>query len=120
MVRNLAMGGVPSFPNTLCMADAFGADSDIVAWDFRMVEHDDVKGELFIRQALLLPKQPAVMFKRKNRYLPALAPLYASIGSLHAVDEMDLYNHLHQHSDALNGDKFCEGDCTCPGQVSRL
>ena len=49
-VRNLAMGGVPSFPNSVCMEDAMGADSDVIVWDFRMVERDEVKGELYIRQ----------------------------------------------------------------------
>jgi len=46
-VRNMAMGGVPSFPNSVCMADNFGADADVVVWDFRMVERDPQKGELY-------------------------------------------------------------------------
>ena len=36
-VRNMAMGGVPSFPNSVCMVDNFGGDADVVVWDFRMV-----------------------------------------------------------------------------------
>jgi hypothetical protein len=36
-VRNFAMGGVPSFPNSVCMQDFFGADVDLIVWDFRMV-----------------------------------------------------------------------------------
>ena len=36
-VRNMAMGGVPSFPNSVCMEDNFGDDTDVVLWDFRMV-----------------------------------------------------------------------------------
>jgi len=36
-VRNFAMGGVPSFPHSVCMLDFFGPDVDLVVWDFRMV-----------------------------------------------------------------------------------
>ena len=50
IVRNVALGGLPSFPNSLCMKDVFGADLDLIVWDYRIVEHDDDKGELFIRQ----------------------------------------------------------------------
>lgn len=49
-VRNMAMGGVPSYPGSMCMVDAFGEDADVIMWDFRMVERDAIKGELYIRQ----------------------------------------------------------------------
>ena len=49
-VRNMAMGGVPSYPSSMCMKDVWGIDSDVIMWDFRMVEHDALKGELYIRQ----------------------------------------------------------------------
>ena len=49
-VRNMAMGGVPSYPSCMCMKDVWGIDSDVIMWDFRMVEHDALKGELYIRQ----------------------------------------------------------------------
>ena len=67
-VRNMAMGGVPSFPHSTCMTDTMGGDDvDIMAWDFRMVEHDKEKAETFVRQAMQMPKSPAVMFKREGR-----------------------------------------------------
>ena len=119
-VRNLAMGGVPSFPNSVCMEDAFGADSDVIVWDFRMVERDEVKGELYIRQALMLPRQPSVMFKRELPYLPKLGKSYGELASLHALDETNLFNKVHkngaQQKEVAN-DNFCEGQCKCPGQV---
>ena len=118
VVRNLAMGGVPSFPNSLCMADAFGDDADLVVWDFRMVEHDDLKGELYLRQALMMPRAPAIMFKRPLRYLPALAAPYAALSSMHVIDEMPLYDKLSRNKNpGIVGDGFCETKCTCPGQV---
>ena len=49
-VRNMAMGGVPSYPSSMCMKDVWGSDADVIMWDFRMVEHDALKGELYIRQ----------------------------------------------------------------------
>ena len=43
--RNLAMGGVPSYPNSACMGDNFGRDADVIVWDFRMVEVKDRAGK---------------------------------------------------------------------------
>lgn len=117
-VRNLAMGGVPSFPDSVCMRDNYGSDIDIIAWDFRMVEHDEIKGELFLRQALMMPKSPSVMFKRENRYLDGFAKTYGEALGLHAIDETSLFNVLEPTSgSALKNDQFCENKCTCPGQV---
>ncbi|KAJ1455743.1 hypothetical protein M885DRAFT_587567 [Pelagophyceae sp. CCMP2097] len=116
-LRNMAMGGVPSYPSSVCMEDNFGADVDLVVWDFRMVERDEVKGELYLRQAMMMPKAPSVMFKRKNGYLKSLGYAY-DMASLHVVDEMDSYNRVKAlKSPGVIGDKFCEGVCECPGQV---
>ncbi|KAH8071885.1 hypothetical protein JL720_11388 [Aureococcus anophagefferens] len=59
-VRNMAMGGVPSFPNSVCMEDNFGRDADVVVWDFRMVERDEIKGELYAYNQLNKAKSPGV------------------------------------------------------------
>jgi len=84
----------------------------------QQVEHDDVKGELYIRQALMMPRAPAVMFKRENRYLAGLAKNgYGDVAGLHAIDETTLFNKLHQTSDEVKADKFCRTACSCPGQV---
>lgn len=117
VVRNMAMGGVPSFPNSVCMKDAFGADTDLLVWDFRMVERDEVKGELYLRHALYLPRQAFVMFKRQNAYLNKLAAAYGDPSALHVVDETELFNKLHQSSNAVKSDSFCRTACSCPGQV---
>ena len=113
-VRNMAMGGVPSFPNSVCMADNFGGDADVVVWDFRMVERDVHKGELFIRQALLMPRAPFVMYKRYQSYLrkdlkyawgPAGAARRRRDGGLQQAEEAVA---------ALQNDRFCAKDpCPC-------
>ena len=116
-VRNMAMGGVPSFPNSVCMEDNFGSDLDVVMWDFRMVEHDGTKGELYLRQALMLPNAPFVAFKRDNAYLKGLTYAHEP-AALHVIDEMPMYNFLHKSGNqALAPDNFCRGQCSCPGQV---
>eukprot|EP00614_Pseudopedinella_elastica_P005585 CAMPEP_0172608358 /NCGR_PEP_ID=MMETSP1068-20121228/28443_1 /TAXON_ID=35684 /ORGANISM="Pseudopedinella elastica, Strain CCMP716" /LENGTH=502 /DNA_ID=CAMNT_0013411607 /DNA_START=92 /DNA_END=1600 /DNA_ORIENTATION=- len=117
VVRNMGMGGVPSFPNSVCLGDFLGDDTDLVVWDYRMVEHDEHKGELYLRQALMLPRAPSVLFKREQRYLQGLGKGYAEPAGLHALDETKLFNALHQTSDAVKSDKFCNSRCTCPGQV---
>jgi len=115
--RNMAMGGVPSFPNSVCMEDNFGADADVVVWDFRMVERDEVKGELYVRQAMMLPKAPFVAFKRKNAYLSHLHYAHHE-AALHVLDEMRGYNALQKRqSPGVVSDKFCREQCDCPGQV---
>ena len=62
-----------------------------------------MKGELYLRQALQMPRAPIVMFKRENRYLPALTKgsTYAELAGLHAIDETTLFNKLHQTSDEV-------------------
>ena len=116
-VRNMAMGGVPSFPNSVCMEDNFGRDADVVVWDFRMVERDEIKGELYVRQALMQPRAPFVCFKRHNPYLKKFHYAHAE-GALHVIDEMKAYNQLNKaKSPGVANDKFCEGACECPGQV---
>ena len=115
--RNMAMGGVPSFPNSVCMEDNFGADTDVVVWDFGMVERDEIKGELYIRQAMMLPKAPFVCFKRKNPYLSHLHYTHSD-AALHVLDEMKGYNALQRkQSPGVVSDKFCQDTCDCPGQV---
>jgi len=120
--RNMAMGGVPSFPSSLCMQDSFGKDVDIVGWDYRMVERDAIKGEIFLRQALMHPRRPFVMFKRQNDYLNKMERYYGQVG-LHAIDERELQQFVNNAEDGpaadiLKDDKFCRGEnCPCPGKV---
>lgn len=113
--RNMAMGGVPSFPNSACMVDTFGGDVDMVVWDFRMVERDEIKGEMYVRQAMMMPKSPFVEFKRKNPYLKTL---HYAHDYVHVLDEMRVYNLLQKKgASAVASDTFCENGCECPGQV---
>jgi len=121
-VKNMAMGGVPSYPTSLCMEDVYGDDTDVVVWDFRMVERDPIMGEVFIRQGLMHPRRPAIMFKRDNAYLKSLSNYFKS-GSIHIVDERALVKFMSRHSNEtiranFANDSFCASKpCPCPGQV---
>ena len=57
----------------------------------RQVEHDATKGELYVRQALMLPNAPFVAFKRDQGYLNvrrAIArPCHAIVAS--SVEEFE-------------------------------
>jgi len=71
-VRNFAMGGVPSFPNSVCMQDFFGADVDLVVWDFRMVRMSE---EVRLRSTSTHDTTPissiqAIEFHTYKRLLP--------------------------------------------------
>lgn len=131
-VRNMAVGGMPSYPGSVCMADILGHDSDVVMWDFRMVEseQDALKGEIFLRQAMLHPRQPFVVFKRANSYLKSFQR-YFNATSLQVIDERSLIKFISKHPNMtvrnlVANDNFCSGadptkgkvaPCECPGQV---
>ena len=74
--------------------------------EFRMVERDVHKGELFIRQALLMPRAPFVMYKRYQSYLRKDLKYAWEPAGLHVVDEMAAYNKLKKRSSALQNDRF--------------
>lgn len=64
VVRNHAMGNNPAIPSSLCVGSQLGTDSDVVAWEFGMMVASDQRLswiELWIRNAVSLPKQPAFM-----------------------------------------------------------
>ena len=66
-VRNQAMGGTASTPWSLCLRNFLGDDTDIAVWEFSMIDAgnggDGLRlKEYFLRNALSLPKQPAVLF----------------------------------------------------------
>ena len=127
----MAVGALPSYPSSICMTDTMGMDADVVVWDYRMVEGrgDTLKGELFVRQALMMMgahgrRRAAVAFKRPNDYLrrgSELALAYAEKAALHIVDETPLQRKLTK-SAALANESFCsdatpQHPCDCPGQV---
>ena len=52
VVRNAAIGGIPSFPYGWCLSNFLGEDSDLVSWDYSMNEGNDATGlESYIRHA---------------------------------------------------------------------
>jgi len=68
VVRNQAMGAHGGCPSCVNVANHYGADADMVMWDFGMTDHSEETRDLFVRQALLLPKQPVVLvhYNTKN------------------------------------------------------
>ena len=66
----------------------------------------------------MMPRAPAVMFKRPLRYLPQVGPIYAKVASLHVIDETPLHSRLlAAKNSGLTADSFCAAKCACPGQV---
>ena len=66
-VRNQAMGGTASTPWSLCLRNFLGDDTDIAVWEYAMIDAGNGGDglhlkEYFLRNALSLPKQPAVLF----------------------------------------------------------
>ena len=69
VVRNGAIGGIPSFPYAFCLEHFLGQDVDVLGWDYSMNEggKDSSVLESFIRQSLQqLPKKPMLIMLDRN------------------------------------------------------
>ena len=69
VVRNAAIGGIPSFPYGFCLDHFLGSDPDVISWDYSMNEKSIDAGvlEAFLRQATnQLPKRPMVIMMDTN------------------------------------------------------
>jgi len=84
VVRNSAIGGIPSFPYGWCLPNFLGEDADAVSWDYGMNEGNGAAGlESYVRQALMMPKSPP-MFILLDMKRPRLDLLqkYVNMGFL--------------------------------------
>ena len=84
VVRNAAIGGIPSFPYGWCLPNFLGEDSDLVSWDYSMNEGNDAKGlEAYVRHALaMLPKRPLLVLLDNKRPRMDLIKKYVKLGAL--------------------------------------
>jgi hypothetical protein len=62
---NAAIGGVPSFPYGWCLSNFWGADPDVVSWDYSMNEAGGIPEglEAYLRHVLQLPRLPKLLVK---------------------------------------------------------
>jgi hypothetical protein len=85
IVRNSAIGGIPSFPYGWCLCNFLGDDADSVSWDYAMNEGNGASGlESYIRQSLMMPKSPPLFILLDVKSRPRLDMLqrYVDIGAL--------------------------------------
>lgn len=63
IVRNSAIGGIPSFPYGWCLPNFLGKDPDVVSWDYGMNEGQDADAfESYLRQSVTtLDKRPMMI-----------------------------------------------------------
>ena len=86
IVRNAAIGGIPSFPYGFCMEHFLGKDPDIISWDYSMNEggKDSSVLEAFIRQATKqLSKRPMIIMIDTNANRMKTLDEYTKRGWLH-------------------------------------
>lgn len=65
VVRNHAMGNNPAVPSAFCVGAQLGEDTDVAVWEFGMMVGGPLMlahVELWLRNALALPKRPALLF----------------------------------------------------------
>eukprot|EP00537_Pseudo-nitzschia_pungens_P003220 CAMPEP_0172360098 /NCGR_PEP_ID=MMETSP1060-20121228/4194_1 /TAXON_ID=37318 /ORGANISM="Pseudo-nitzschia pungens, Strain cf. cingulata" /LENGTH=294 /DNA_ID=CAMNT_0013081989 /DNA_START=64 /DNA_END=945 /DNA_ORIENTATION=+ len=85
VVRNAAIGGIPSFPYGFCLDHFLGSDPDVISWDYSMNEKakDASVLEAFLRQATKqLPKRPMVIMMDTNANRMRTLDEYADKGWL--------------------------------------
>jgi hypothetical protein len=85
VVRNGAIGGIPSFPYGFCLAHFLGQDPDIISWDYSMNEggKDSSVLEAFVRQATQqLPQRPMIIMLDTNANRMNLLKEYTEKGWL--------------------------------------
>ena len=85
IVRNSAIGGIPSFPYGWCLSNFLGDDADLVSWDYGMNEGNGALGlESYVRQSLLLPKSPPlfVLLDMKSKKRLDILQQYVNLGVL--------------------------------------
>eukprot|EP00535_Pseudo-nitzschia_heimii_P008865 CAMPEP_0197187674 /NCGR_PEP_ID=MMETSP1423-20130617/16319_1 /TAXON_ID=476441 /ORGANISM="Pseudo-nitzschia heimii, Strain UNC1101" /LENGTH=647 /DNA_ID=CAMNT_0042639315 /DNA_START=33 /DNA_END=1973 /DNA_ORIENTATION=+ len=98
VVRNAAIGGIPSFPYGFCLDHFLGTDPDVISWDYSMNEGgtDSSVLEAFVRQATAqLPKRPMVIMVDTNRKRMTTLDEYTRrgwLGDAIAIGKKDILN----------------------------
>ncbi|CAB9507028.1 expressed unknown protein [Seminavis robusta] len=85
IVRNSAIGGIPSFPYAYCLDHFVSKQTDVLSWDFSMNEmsKDPAVFEAYLRQALhQLPKQPMIIMVDNNNLRAQVLEKYVNLGLL--------------------------------------
>lgn len=84
IVRNSAIGGIPSFPYGWCLPNFLGKDSDVVSWDYGMNEGQDADAfESYLRQSVAtLDKRPMMILLDTKRSRVNMLKAYHDNGSL--------------------------------------
>ena len=79
VVRNSAIGGIPSFPYGWCLHNFLGDDSDVISWDYGMNEGNGAEAfEVYLRQGISnLAKRPMmIMLDTKKSRVDLLKAYY--------------------------------------------
>ena len=84
VVRNSAIGGIPSFPYGWCLPNFLGSDSDVVSWDYGMNEGNDANAfESYMRHSIAtLPKRPMMIMLDNKRPRVDMMKWYHQNGGL--------------------------------------
>jgi hypothetical protein len=107
VVRNGAIGGIPSFPYGFCLEHFLGTDPDVISWDYSMNEgpKDASVLEAFLRQAAQqLPNRPMMIVLDQNPIRMQLLQDYADKGWLEdaiAVGKKDILDDELFQADPL-------------------
>ena len=128
VVRNGAIGGIPSFPYGFCLEHFLGSDPDVISWDYSMNEggRDASVLEAFVRQAMQqLPKRPMMIMLDTNSLRTKLLRDYTDKGLLAdaiAVGKKEVLKDSIFHMDPLpegvqQWDEF-GAPGNCPGRGS--
>lgn len=84
IVRNSAIGGIPSFPYGWCLPNFLGNDSDVVSWDYGMNEGNGAGAfESYMRQSIAtMPKRPMMILLDNKKSRVDMMKKYNTNGAL--------------------------------------
>jgi hypothetical protein len=122
IVRNGAIGGIPSFPYGWCLSHFLGEDADVVSWDYGMNEGRGAAVlESYIRQALQLPKRPKFLMLDSNEERSRVLKKYSKAGllpdAIRVSRATDLAIPEHPPPGLKDWDQFGAPN-ECPGRSS--
>ena len=104
VVRNHGMGGTAALPFGFCLPELLGADADVVVHEFDMLEAGwgGFPAEVFVRNALALPRAPAVLLVHADQ--PRKQKLVAACtGQCEQIDRDTVYEPLAQRTEDIAG-----------------
>ena len=103
VTRNHAMGGLSSVHRSACFATAYGADTDVIMWDYGMTAGSPPEMDYFFRQAMLQPRRPLLVAFQEGSPKSALKDVNLSRTKFGPYELLESYSRHGYHVAGVPG-----------------